>query len=146
MRIPQYLPIIFVIGGALLSAVGGILGNLERAESGKKLAAKSEELFNLTTGRSSYAFLTPGYIQEAQDACPLTLRQVGPYPVQVFSVRIVDLTTRYQLMKDFPRYQITNVPETDRAVVRLISVGNRASVRVHSARAREAQSRSYGFD
>ncbi|MEO7723370.1 MAG: hypothetical protein ABIU29_01580 [Chthoniobacterales bacterium] len=133
----QYLPTTLVLLGSLFAAFGAVVaavgiyrGDLERARSAENLAGKSDEIarksdeitilnreiINLTTGGSSYAYLTPGFMPTDKDFCPLTVKQSGPYAVQGVYIRIVDITSRNYSMSHYPRYQVTDDPDSDIAV------------------------------
>ncbi len=127
----QYLPTTLVLLGSLVAAFGAVVaavgiyrGDLERARSAENLAGKSDEIarksdeitslnreiINLTTGGSSYAYLTLGFIPPDTNSCPLTVKQSGPYPVHDVYIRIVDISVRNYSMSHYPRYQVTNAP------------------------------------
>lgn len=142
-RMPAYLtlPMLLVFAGALLSAAGAFFVNLrekqEKLESADdriqfeselrsksdKIADLSREIINLTTGGSSYAYVTLGFIPGDTDACSLAVQQAGKYPVHDVYVRIVDVTARLYSMGHYPRYQVTDDPKSDVAVVLAESIG-----------------------
>jgi hypothetical protein len=123
-------PTILIFIGGIIAAVGAVWAAIDQNKSSKKLEQKSEEIadlnreiINLSTGGSSYAYLTLGFIPQDTDFCPLTVQQSGAYPVHDVYIRIVDLTVRNYSMSHYPRYQVTDDPDSDIAVVRAEDVG-----------------------